>query len=772
MNTKDKPSGSGKEKKTRRRLRLSCVECTKRRQKCDRKYPCSLCVSRGVPHLCRWETVPLARPAPARPPTTPDAQTQDPTVEELLARIAVLEKALENQNTTQATVQTKVEPTGDSIFGNSPSGSSTLTSTDTTSPCTSPYPDTQSLSPSPDTCVEDDVEPPFTVRSLLEPSVYATTSTLAQLSLGHHGEYIGRGSLICALHSISTGKTSRFLYAKSTDSTSAYREKTHELMSNSLVVRVEELIRNIPPVPITSALLQGFFAENNCRFGIPEEWFRGACSQMWSVLEYPGPHGVQINANWLCLLFGVLAYAPKKTLEGQPEDMNAECSDHYFTCAMTARRIAEDDHLNKPNLSLMVSAADGTVLSCLAVPLLCSYLSQKGRVSEAWKLVGNGIRNALAVGMHRDPEWKQWQVMSTDEVLLRRRAWWGLFIWDKLYSYLLGRPQMIRSAIYDVALPNPVEPDGTRNAFNSVQLMFIQLASLLSEALEKCFTVIYPSCTTFLEMDARLDQWEENLPPEYQQNQDTSDIDPADLPVINHQRHAILTWYLLCRAKLNIAAITGTGRPRQLRVNIFECRRLCVVLSMRLIQLQCETYEYATQYRAEHGGAEPPFPDRSWYFEGCFSLFEGTVALITTLTRYPWKEKTAEAEVLVDRAIDVLAQVVREEQGKRGEVARMATEVLGALRQESWWRAQTSNGSTPSVHDQTTYLPSILSTAFNTMDVRYDWFANTAYSTLFGLSPQHRFAIPSDPSFVSTGTSADAGLDGVDIHMKDVPRNP
>lgn len=55
-------------KKTRRRLRVSCVECTRRRQKCDRQQPCGLCTSRGVVHLCRWELEPFARPSPVRPP--------------------------------------------------------------------------------------------------------------------------------------------------------------------------------------------------------------------------------------------------------------------------------------------------------------------------------------------------------------------------------------------------------------------------------------------------------------------------------------------------------------------------------------------------------------------------------------------------------------------------------------------------------------------------------------------------------------------------------
>ena len=42
----------GREHK-RTRVHFSCVECHRRKQKCDRKEPCSQCVARKVPHLCR-----------------------------------------------------------------------------------------------------------------------------------------------------------------------------------------------------------------------------------------------------------------------------------------------------------------------------------------------------------------------------------------------------------------------------------------------------------------------------------------------------------------------------------------------------------------------------------------------------------------------------------------------------------------------------------------------------------------------------------------------
>ena len=181
------------------------------------------------------------------------------------------------------------------------------------------------------------------------------------------------------------------------------------------------------------ALVHNFFAYDNWRFGIPEQWFQTACTQMWTALEYPN-HNLEINANWLSLFFSVLAIAANQDDDSpQPDNSRGmESTDAYFKNAMSARRIAEDDYMNKPTVSVMASAADGTMLGCFAVPVLCCYLTQRGRVSEAWKLVGSGIRHAEAVGMHRDPEWVGWQVMSKDEIVLRRIAWWGLVILDKL----------------------------------------------------------------------------------------------------------------------------------------------------------------------------------------------------------------------------------------------------------------------------------------------------------------------------------------------------
>lgn len=49
----------------RRRVVISCLDCHKRKQKCDRKLPCTNCVSRGKQATCRYETgAPISRDHP------------------------------------------------------------------------------------------------------------------------------------------------------------------------------------------------------------------------------------------------------------------------------------------------------------------------------------------------------------------------------------------------------------------------------------------------------------------------------------------------------------------------------------------------------------------------------------------------------------------------------------------------------------------------------------------------------------------------------------
>ncbi|KAK2467865.1 hypothetical protein APHAL10511_000160 [Amanita phalloides] len=654
-----------KEKKTRRRLRLSCVECTKRRQKCDRNHPCSLCISRNVPHLCRWENVPVARPTPVRPPHFAGSAIADSesTIKELQERIKVLENALAQNNRTSIDVKSP------SCLASWRINSTTIADNKTVV--------LEACQPALSAPINEKCAKKIAIEYPLDDTVYSVTSFHAQLSLAHHGEFIGRGSLICALHSLSTKKIRRFLYAHSTDATYLEDQIAAGSLLGPRALEFNELFSHIPPELHAQQLVKSFFRDINWQFGIPEQWFMRTYQQMWTVLrsrtERQG--GSLLNPNWVSLFFSILALAPCDNA-AMNSTAEAELKDTYFRCGMTARCIAESVFLEEPSSSIMVSAADGTVLSCLAAPLLCSYLAERGHASEAWKLVGKAICTATAIGMHQDPGWPYWQVMSEEEKLLRRRAWWGLFVWDRLYSYVLGRPYILRKDFSNVEYPID-DALGPQHMISVGQIALIKLADIVGEAIDKTFVIDYPDCPVFFDLDEKFQRWEESLPPEYKQVKfDNLDFSQAESLLVARMAYLLQTWYLLSRVKLHIACTTGQGRVAKPQSLAVESRERCFAAAVQLIQLQCNVITAEIESNKVSAG-------NSWYFEGCFSLLEASVTIMTIMTHRPFVEREQEVDDLLNRSSSVFKRIASYERGKRGTIARMSVEVLGVLRDQT-----------------------------------------------------------------------------------------
>ncbi len=119
-----------------------------------------------------------------------------------------------------------------------------------------------------------------------------------------------------------------------------------------------------------------------------------------------------------------------------------------FIKAMEARRLVEDTQLfcRQYTSALSQRVAHGVSLSCLSAALLAFWLSERGRITVTWKLTGTAIRQAQAVGLHRDPTWYKWEKMDAQECELRVLAWWYLILSDRQgYKY---RPQTFRRLMH------------------------------------------------------------------------------------------------------------------------------------------------------------------------------------------------------------------------------------------------------------------------------------------------------------------------------------
>ncbi|KAF8578504.1 hypothetical protein K439DRAFT_1663720 [Ramaria rubella] len=650
-----------KEKRTRKRQRLSCVECTKRRQKCDRQSPCGLCVSRGVAHLCHWASGPISRPTPAqtRLPNALDQSSGSPTelattIKTLSERLALLERTI--------SVQNRFTP----ARASSPAGNISVTDNDSRG--------------EEDEDEEDEASPP----TPLHRDVHEAAVTLAQLSLAHHGEYVGNGSVLCALHKLGSPANICLRYSKSTESTCTIgNHLTPELN------QIQSLIaRGLPPRQVTDILVFAFFDECNWRFGISEKWFRSAYERMWRALDtwgtFVGPGVEQINANWLSLLFAALSLAPSG-ITGTEMVSREAC----FTHALSARRLAEDTLLNSFAISSGDSVADGTVLGCFATVLIGSYLASRGRVSEAWKLLGGAIRSAQAAGMHRDPGWAKWQVMSQDERILRSRGWWNLVIGDQLYSNVLGRPAMINAEMMDVPPPSPKSSDGSSDApFEIYLATMVKLCEVVGQAGLNCAGPKSKPYAAIMKMDHRYDEWLGNLPKEFRWYAIPPTVPTSRAErILEYRRHNLAMWYLACRMNLHRPWLTRATPPilplptalvGTQNVVLNPSREKCITLAMELVHTQCAYAAWATETSD---------------FSRTFFVFDGAVTLISALAYAPGHTSAERCIETVERAMENL-----EEAGKgddHGGIARRATQVLSVLRRAGGWRETRSRDKEP-----------------------------------------------------------------------------
>lgn len=224
----------------------------------------------------------------------------------------------------------------------------------------------------------------------------------------------------------------RFKVARSANTTTV--SEPFQPGSHPLSGPIQQLVASLPSRAVVDALVDGYLAERNWEFGIPEGWFRQSCEHMWQhlALRCPGPSchmtggctrcTEELNPHWLALLFAVLALAPHRLVGSSAKT--------YFLKAMEARRLVEDILLASRAYS-QPGAVQGVVLSCIGAALLARYLADRGRVSDAWKLTGTALRNAQAVGLHRDPGWQKWDAMDKQERELRLLGWWSLVNADR-----------------------------------------------------------------------------------------------------------------------------------------------------------------------------------------------------------------------------------------------------------------------------------------------------------------------------------------------------
>ncbi|KAJ7682751.1 fungal-specific transcription factor domain-containing protein [Mycena polygramma] len=520
-------------KKQRTRVSFSCGECHRRKQRCDRQptffarnVPCSHCVARKVPELCKAYM--------------PGKSDQDVSVR--LARLEhIVEMALPQfcppgtpgpggsadhrhaQDDDARSLPDEQDPRNGTFqsgkwYGNSASGS---------------------IAPG----------------SVLE-QVGRPAQLIFGIQNGHQLEHAvlpgPGGKSVVDPYMILPPPTDSIIDAVQNGLEPSAADNLKTLVQECGVSphKVAELLQELPPTRTSAVLVDYYFQTINwTRYPISERDFRAAYN---SICEH-GINGVGApsDVSFLPLLFAVLAISVRLAPESIAGDART-------------RRVTSLRYYWSSRRSLLIAAViQPDSLDIVLTRLLSArFLTFDRRITECYSQLGAAVKTAQALGLHRDGT-----SMNMEPALVeyRRRIWSYLYHADRSYALVLGRPNSIQDDYTSTLPPSNIDdepsPAHTRNPLplsNPTRMTYVilrhQLAAIIGRMVHHFQQVRNIShYSEVLAIDDELLHFINTLPPHFSLEPDRS-LDDA-LSYIPIHRFLLVTEVLFVRNSLHMPYI-------------------------------------------------------------------------------------------------------------------------------------------------------------------------------------------------------------------------
>ncbi|KAF8845712.1 hypothetical protein BDN67DRAFT_961332 [Paxillus ammoniavirescens] len=207
-----------------------------------------------------------------------------------------------------------------------------------------------------------------------------------------------------------------------------------------------------------------------------------------------------------------------------------------------------------------ISHASIQVSHVQSLILMSSFLCSLNCLPQAWLLVGQAVRSAQDLGLHRSP--RRLATSSIDKET-RRKIWWGVYCLDRMLALALGRPLGIEDADCDVEFPVDVDDEFLPEYFSGVNISqqssplmsgTIALATLYQiagrvlrqvYAIDNCKEVLEPERSVELQrsvetLDLELTRWFDDLPASFK-NTSTSDKHISMAAVLCSHYYSVVT---------------------------------------------------------------------------------------------------------------------------------------------------------------------------------------------------------------------------------------
>ncbi|CAK7209541.1 hypothetical protein SCUCBS95973_000475 [Sporothrix curviconia] len=445
----------------RKRRVVSCAECHRRKQKCDRNLPCKACIDRKMEASCHYETVAMSRER---------------------HHMRVLEAASYGR-ALQAGGTMPVKAAG---FGYAQSSASTLgflnrldggigngvAGCGDISGLMGANGNINGLGSGYGAAGGDGRPDGATLASMVSES--ADAAGIVPTAQAAHAAAMAEQQLYYQQQQQQQGAHQSQLQSKQATAGQQQHEShklihsqhpsfDHQLYQRPQIGdpygtahRYRSLVRELPPRPAIDRLVNIYFKMFNWNYyAIDEDIFYKQLAD-WSDVAM-GPFGTLQSPHQLspdlrafpALLFNVMAMG-LLMLDPNKEEDAAFFDDIKHTANVTCEDLALDySEAGMGILSLLGKRQMSftTVLAGFARGAFLKYVALITEAIHQWHVIGSAIRDAQEIGLHRssmDPKpWTQTAeaVLENEwEIQRRRRLWMTLVSWDVQMGVILGRP--------------------------------------------------------------------------------------------------------------------------------------------------------------------------------------------------------------------------------------------------------------------------------------------------------------------------------------------
>ncbi|KAM4063994.1 fungal zn(2)-Cys(6) binuclear cluster domain-containing protein [Hirsutella rhossiliensis] len=375
----------------RKRMVISCNECHRRKQRCDRRQPCSNCTKRDKVHLCFYEN-------------------QEPHL-----------CFYENQEPEPA----RASPASDSI---------------------SMSVGARALMPQPGGSSSVDNSPASQSQTIVSP----TTTAAAAAAVAHQNAAEDLGFSITSTDTLNfirqiTGSEQHASASSAAQSTREPRTTREARSGSDMSLQYRNVVRQLPPKRYADILVRSFFVNTAWHYDVLDSGGFEEQLACWYRVPYTtlshGPLSMPPEIRLFpALLFQVLAQA----LLFQPMGSNDALNDLKYAPGMTYPDLAMEYSDAGNTIMAMLGSRDSNMVKVHAGLLQVSFQRSTGSIIEAWHSLGSTIRDAQEMGLHCIDISPEDLAMSSPEQLreleTRRKMWLVLHLWDGYMGVVLGRP--------------------------------------------------------------------------------------------------------------------------------------------------------------------------------------------------------------------------------------------------------------------------------------------------------------------------------------------